>query len=528
MELKRKGGVLAHITSFPSKYGIGDLGKGTTEFLDFLYNADQKLWQILPLGPTSFGDSPYQCFSTFAGNQYIISLDILIDKGYLSELDLKDCPDFSKNKVEYGKVIKYKNEIFKKAKINFYNKLKGETKKAYEKFVKDSLWLEDYALFMALKYYFINERDNTFETQEWHLYKKENEKNLTKAQINDYFYGAVWNTWPKELVDRTPKALKEWKEKLKEDIELHKFLQFEFFQQWKDIKTYANKKGIEIIGDIPIFVAMDSADVWCNKELFKLDEKGNPIGVAGCPPDYFEKTGQLWGNPLYDWVENKNEGYKWWIRRTEAMLKIVDYIRIDHFRGFDEYWAIPYGDLTAENGVWEKGPGKDLFKTIEKALEKLPIIAEDLGEITKSVVKLRDDLKLPGMKILHFAFQMQSNNAYLPHNIKNSNCVIYTGTHDNDTSIGWYEKTTENERDYLRRYLNVSGENVAWDLIRLAWSSSANFAIVPIQDILSEGSESRMNKPGSAEGNWQYRITEGSVTSDLAEKMAYLNELFER
>ncbi len=528
MEQIRKGGVLAHVSSMPSKYGIGDLGKGTLDFIDFLYEAKQSLWQILPLGPTSFGDSPYQCFSTFAGNHFLISLDILVEDGLLKESDLEGCSAFSHDIVEYGDVINYKNKVLKKASANFFSSLTGTKKKEYDKFLSESAWLDDYALFMALKYYFIDQRANTFETPEWHAYKKINEKLLTKDQINDFFYGAVWNSWPTDISQREPKAIKEYSLKLKEEIDMHKFLQFEFFRQWALVKAYAKKKEIEIIGDIPIFIAMDSADVWANSDLFYLDKIGNPTEVAGVPPDYFSATGQLWGNPLYKWDAHKKEKYKWWVSRVKSMLTIVDYIRIDHFRGFDEYWAVPYGEKTAINGTWNKGPGKDLFDAINKELGNLPIIAEDLGVITDTVEALRDDLGLPGMKILQFAFEKNAQNAYLPHNFTNSNCVIYTGTHDNDTTKGWYEKTTEEERDYLRRYLNVSGEDVAWDLIRLAWSSSAMYAVTPIQDMLSLGSEGRMNTPGVAVGNWQYRVRKESLTSDIASRLAYLSDIFER
>ncbi len=528
MDLTRKSGVLAHPTSFQSKWGIGDLGKGTYDFIDFLVKANQKIWQILPLGPTSFGDSPYQCFSTFAGNHFLISLDELVSEGYLTYDDLNEYPNFNDYSVEYGEVIKNKNKMLYKAFENFKANANANTKKSYKDFEKNARWIDDYALFMALKYHLIAKRDGTFETPEWYEYKNTNKDLLTEEQVNSFFYGACWNSWPKDIANRDPKAIKHWQKTLKNDIEFHKFLQFEFYRQWINVKTYANEKGIEVIGDIPIFVAMDSADVWANQKLFYMDQTGNPTEVAGVPPDYFSATGQLWGNPLYNWANHKKEGYKWWISRIQEMLSLVDTIRIDHFRGFDEYWAIPYGEKTAINGEWKKGPGIDLFKAVDKALGSLPIIAEDLGVLTDSVEKLRDDLNLPGMKILQFAFDDTEENDYLPHNFKNSNCIAYSGTHDNDTSLGWYLKATELEQDKFRRYMNVSGQDPAWDLIRLAWSSTAAYAITPVQDLLSLDSYARTNTPGEPSGNWQFRFTTDMLHDGIAERLVYLNELFDR
>ncbi len=528
MDLTRKSGILAHPTSFPSRWGIGDLGKGTYDFIDFLVNANQKLWQLLPLGPTSFGDSPYQCFSTFAGNHFLISLDELICEGYLTADDLNDYPHFNDLSVEYGEVIKNKNKALYKAFENFKNSNNTERLSQYKEFVKNAKWLDDYALFMAIKYHLIAERDGTFETPEWHEYKNTNKDLLTDDQVNSFFYGACWNSWPKDIANRDKKAIKEWQKNLSNDIDFHKFLQFEFYRQWGEVKNYANEKGIDIIGDIPIFVAMDSADVWANQKLFFMDQLGNPTEVAGVPPDYFSATGQLWGNPLYNWPNHKKEGYKWWIARIKEMLSLVDIIRIDHFRGFDEYWSVPYGEKTAINGEWKKGPGIDLFKAIDKALGSLPIIAEDLGVLTEGVEKLRDDLNLPGMKILQFAFDDSEENDYLPHNFKNSNCVAYSGTHDNDTSIGWYSKATPEEQDKFRRYMNVSGDDAAWDLIRLAWASTAFYAIAPVQDLLSLDSYARMNTPGEPSGNWQFRITQDMLSDGIAERLTYLNGLFDR
>ncbi len=524
----RASGILVHPTSFPSKYGIGDLGKGAYDFVDFLQKSKQKLWQILPLGPTSFGDSPYQSFSTFAGNPLLISLDILVGEGYLSYDDIGH-NDFSHNIVEYGKVIDYKKSIFK---IAFNNFLKSKTKeqdKNYKKFCSDNKqWLDDFALFIALKEYFIKERANTFESKEYKTYKKNNEKMLKESQINDYFYGAMWNTWPEDISMYNKKGVEKWTKILSEEIEYYKFLQYEFYRQWCNIKNYANDRDIKIIGDIPIFVSMDSSDVWANPSLYFLNEKGYPTEVAGVPPDYFSATGQLWGNPLYNWAEHKKTGYKWWIDRIKSTLKSVDIVRIDHFRGFESYWSVPYGEETAINGKWIKGPNEDLFKAIEKELGKLPIIAEDLGLITPEVESLRDAFNFPGMKILQFAFDDAEANEYLPHNFTNVNSVIYSGTHDNDTSIGWYNSTTELEKNNFRKYLNVDGSDVSWNLIRLAFSSVSVFAIAPIQDVMNLDSNSRMNTPGVASGNWQFRYTEDMLKEEMAKGLVYLTELFNR
>ncbi len=529
MQLKRSSGVLAHITSFPSKFGIGDLGKGTYDFIDFLNKSNQKLWQTLPLGVTSYGDSPYQSFSTFAGNHILISLETLVLEGYLLESDIENVPDFDDDNVEYGKVIEYKLEILRKAHKNFLTSAKETQKSAFNKFCKEEeSWLNDFCLFISLKFHFIKERDQQFEPNELKEYREANKDVLTEDQIKTFFYGAVWNSWPTDIAMRKDKAIKKWSKTLNEDIEFYKFVQYEFFRQWSEAKKYANEKGIQIIGDIPIFVAMDSSDVWANKELFQLDNFGNPKGVAGVPPDYFSETGQLWGNPLYDWEANKKDKFNWWIRRVKAMVTLSDIIRIDHFRAFDEYWAIPYGELTAINGKWIKAPGYELFEAIEKSLGDLPIIAEDLGKMTSTVEKLRDDLKLPGMKILQFAFDDSEENDYLPHNFEHSNCVVYTGTHDNDTSIGWYNSTTEKDRDHLRRYMNVSGEDVAWDLIRLAFSSIAGFAIIPVQDLMRLDTSARMNTPGVTAGNWGFRYKENMLTDDIASHLSYLTKLFDR
>ena len=450
--MKRSSGILVHPTSFPSRYGIGDLGSGAYEFIDFLKEAKQSLWQILPLCPTGFGDSPYQGFSTFAGNPYLISPDLLMEEGYLTGSDLDNLPDFSDQKVDYGPVISYKMSLLRKAFNNFKNSANKSQRDHFIDFQNRNVsWLDDYCLFLALKNYFIEQRRNDHYSPQLAEYHEKNYKFLTESQIKDYYYGAVWSSWPETLMRRDTNALKEWKGKLAEDIEFYKFLQYEFFLQWESLKRYANNSGIVIIGDIPIFVAMDSSDVWAHQELFQLCSSGNPKSVAGVPPDYFSETGQLWGNPLYFWPAHQKDNYSWWNSRIKAALKEVDVLRIDHFRGFESYWSVPFGEKTAVNGKWVKAPGEDLFR----ALGPMPVIAEDLGVITDEVAALRKNAGLPGMRVLQFAFCSNSSDKFLPHNYENTRTVVYTGTHDNNTTRGWYkEEATESEKDYIRRYLN--------------------------------------------------------------------------
>lgn len=527
---KRRGGILIHPTSFPSKYGIGDFGKEAYKFIDFLKEAKQSLWQILPLGHTSFGDSPYQSFSTFAGNPLLISPDMLIDDGLLNEKEIGNIPNFSNEKVEFGKVIDFKYDLYRKAFENFKNKKnKAKLNSAFEEFIeKNEFWLDDYCLFVSLKNYFIQERKNTYETDEYKKYKKDNINSMTENQINDCFYGACWNSFPSDLVSRKKTALNKWRKKLESEIMFYKFIQFEFFYQWKKLKDYANENDIKIIGDIPIFVAADSADTWSNKNLFCIDKSGKPVKVAGVPPDYFSQTGQLWGNPLYDWKVHKKSGYEWWIKRVESMLSLVDILRIDHFRGFESYWAVDYGEKTAVKGKWVKGPGEELFDAIKEKLGDINIIAEDLGDLNEEVIELRNKLGFPGMKILQFAFDGSSENSYLPHNYDSNNYVVYTGTHDNDTTQGWYDSAEEGQKDYFRRLLNVSGNDAVWDMIRQAYSSSAKFAVIPMQDVSVSGKQARMNTPGVASGNWQYRCSENDFCSNNASGLRYLSELFNR
>jgi 4-alpha-glucanotransferase len=495
MQFKRSAGVLLHPTSLPGPNGIGDLGPEAFRWVDFLAESNCHLWQVLPLGPTGYGDSPYQCFSAFAGNPYLISPTLLLDQDLLDRSDFMDRPNFPSGKVDFGPVITWKLALLDQAFIHFKSGDFSELRKSYLAFCKsNSDWLEDFALFMAIK-----------ESQG----------------------GISWDNWPVDLLSRKPSALEKFKKSNEDTIEKHKFRQFLFFEQWKNLHQYANSKDIKIIGDIPIFVAYDSADAWAHPELFYLDELGKPTFVAGVPPDYFSPTGQLWGNPLYRWEAHQKENYKWWVNRFKSVLSTVDIVRLDHFRGFAGYWEIPAGMPTAEVGRWAKGPGQPFFDAIKAQLGDLPIIAEDLGEITPDVVKLRDDNNLPGMKIFQFSFGATPADPFLPHNYP-KNCVAYTGTHDNDTSVGWYESAPEKEKDYCRRYLARSGNDIAWDLIRGIWSSVAMFSICPLQDLLSLDTSARMNYPGRPSGNWGWRFQSSQVTPDLAERLKEFNFLYLR
>lgn len=526
---KRRSGVLLHPVSLPGRYGIGDLGKSCKDFIDFLVKAEQKLWQILPLGHTGFGDSPYQSFSTFAGNPLLISPETLVCKGYISQDELNGIPLFPMHSIDYGSVVEFKISLLKKAYDGFKEKSDRKLKTKFTQFCnKNKEWLDDYALFISIKNYYIEERKMKFEPKELKAYRRTNLKTMGENGVLDCFYGACFNSWEKDISMHEPEAVKKWTKKLAKEVEFYKFCQFEFFEQWAEIKEYANENGIKIIGDIPIFVAADSADVWSRRELFKMNAKGYPKEVAGVPPDYFSETGQLWGNPLYDWEYHKETGYEWWVKRIKAMFNIVDILRIDHFRAFESYWAIPYGSETAVNGKWKKGPNRELFDKVREQLGDLPIIAEDLGILNDEVHKLRNDLGFPGMKILQFAFGDTPKNEYLPHNYIDSNCIVYTGTHDNDTTLGWYNSMDMKTKDYFRRYLNISGEDAAWDMIRLAFMSSANTAIIPMQDLLNLGTEARMNTPGVSDGNWQFRYSEDMLTNEVAEGLAYLTKLYNR
>ena len=477
---QRVSGILVHPTSFPSPYGIGDLGQGAYDFIDLLKETSQHIWQVLPLGPTGFGDSPYQGPSAFAGQPLIISPQKLLEKGLLSKEDLQDIPSWDPHRIDYGQAITYKNALLRKAFANFPHTPDKTMLEDYELFCRtEKDWLDDYCLFMAGK---------------------------------DEHEGRCWLEWEDDLRDLTDASRKKWEAKLKDQIEYYRFVQYLFQSQWMELREYAHQNDVKIIGDVPMFVALDSADVWANRKYFQLDSKGYPLCVAGVPPDYFSETGQLWGNPLYDWDYMKKTGYSWWIERMKRQLKMVDYLRIDHFRGFESYWSVPAEEETAMNGEWVKGPREDLFTAMQKEIgANLPIIAEDLGVITPEVEQLRDHFSFPGMKVLQFGFGDMNDHNYIPHFYTSVNCICYTGTHDNDTTKGWYMVQEEAVKDRIRRYGNTDGSCVSLDFIRFAFSSIACIAIFPIQDLLLLGSEGRMNVPGVAASNWSFRYTQDQI-----------------
>lgn len=517
MAFERSSGILLHPSSLSGPYGIGDLGSQSFRFVDWLASTGCKLWQILPLGPTGYGDSPYQCFSAFAGNPYLLSPDELFADGLLTQSDLDEMKDLPASSINFGMLIPKKVDLLQKAFSRFQSlpaQLGGSPstsltssrrsfgRASFESFcVEQSSWLDDFALFMALK---------------------------------EAHGGGAWNGWPEALRSRKKTAMNKARKELAESITRYSFYQFLFFRQWNKVRKYASEKGIRIIGDIPIFVAYDSADVWAHPDLFFLDESGAPTVVAGVPPDLFSATGQLWGNPLYNWEAHKKEKYAWWLSRVRASLQFMDILRFDHFRGFAGYYEIPASHTTAEKGRWVSGPGKDLFRVVEKYLADgltepgsgLPIIAEDLGLITPDVTELLEAFRLPGMKVLQFGFS-GPDNPFLPHNYI-PNCAAYTGTHDNDTAFGWFDSAPENERDFAKRYLGVDGHDFAWDLIRTVWKSVAVLAIAPMQDVLGLGPEARMNFPSKLGGNWEWRMSENDLREDLAAGLRDLNWLTKR
>ena len=489
----RKSGILLPVSSLPSEYGIGAFSKEAYEFVDFLESAGQGFWQILPLGPTGYGDSPYQSFSTFAGNPYYIALEELVEKGWLKKEECEEC-DFGGDNgyVDYEKIYLSRFRILRKA----YERGGIGKEEDFRRFQEENrFWLEDYGLYMAVK---------------------------------NSFGARSWTEWEEDIRVRKPEAVEAYKEKYKEEIEFYQFQQYLFAKQWLALKAYANKKGIQIIGDIPIYVALDSADTWAAPELFQLDEECRPIGVAGCPPDAFSATGQLWGNPLYRWEYHKETGYEWWMRRIAYCYRLYDVVRIDHFRGFDEYYFIPYGDDTAEFGHWEKGPGYDIFKTMKEKVGKKPVIAEDLGYLTPSVLKLVKKTGYPGMKVLQFAFDDSEDSDYLTHKY-NSNAVVYTGTHDNDTTVGWYGTLNRRDRAFAKRYLNIrSTKEIHWEFIRAALSSVADTAVIPMQDYLGLGAEARINIPSTLGDNWKWRLKKGQLDEGLAKRIREMTKLYGR
>jgi 4-alpha-glucanotransferase len=492
--MKRRSGILLHPTALPGPLRIGDFGKEAYSFIDFLVNAGQGVWQMLPLGPTGFGHSPYNALSAFAGNPALIDLQQLVDNGDLDKSDITNLVRMASD-ADFNLVHSLKSSLLKEAGRRFFETKNTTRHLEYDIFSRNqAYWLKEFCFFMAL-------RDN--------------------------FAGQSWAKWPEGLRTRDPQAIKDWEEKLELICHLHCYQQFVFTEQWQKLKNYANHNGIDIFGDLPIFVAYDSADVWANQRLFQLDKQGQPTAVAGVPPDYFSNTGQRWGNPLYCWEQLKLEDFNWWIRRFAHQLQYCDLIRIDHFRGFDACWSIPATEETAMNGQWEEVPGRAFFERLRHWRNNLPIIAEDLGVITPEVEKLRDDFGFPGMKILQFAFDSGPSNPYLPENYT-ANCVVYTGTHDNDTTLSWWQGLNKEQRDRVRKYLGISNPEMPWDMIRIAMASIANLCIFPCQDILGLGKEARFNTPGRATGNWSWQMTPKALNNSVAERLRRLTEKYQR
>ncbi len=493
--MKRASGILLPVASLPSKYGIGCFSKEAYAFIDKLVEAGQSYWQILPLSPTSYGDSPYQSFSSFAGNPYFIDPEALVEEGLLTK---EECEafDFGGNPVEidYEKQYRQRFRLLRLA----YGRSRIAENQEFLRFVAENAdWLEDYALFMAVK---------------------------------ERFDGAAWNEWAEDIRKRWSFAMDYYRRECYFDIEFYKYLQFVFFGQWRKLKQYANANGIRIIGDIPIYVAFDSSDAWANPEMFQFDGEYLPTAVAGCPPDSFSATGQLWGNPLYRWEYHRQSGYRWWRRRMEHCFMLYDVVRIDHFRGFDEYYSIPYGDETAEYGHWEKGPGMELFRALRAGLGEKEIIAEDLGFLTESVERLLEDSGYPGMKVLEFAFDPREKSDYLPHTY-DKNCVVYTGTHDNETLVQWYKGLDEESRAFAEAYMNNAAtpdKEKYWDFVRMAMMSVADTCVIPLQDYLGLDKEARINKPSTLGGNWLWRMTEEMLTDEVIEKIRRLTEISAR
>jgi 4-alpha-glucanotransferase len=491
---ERRGGILLHPTSLPGPHGCGTIGNQAEKWLDWMASAGMRLWQFLPLGPTGYGDSPYQSFSAFAGNPNLIDLEVLVDQGVLDAADLDPIPDWPAA-IDFGRFMAWKNPILNLAAERFKQRADPSRIDSYDEFVEQqSDWLEDYALFRSLK--------------EAHA-------------------GAVWTRWPDEFARREPAALERARAELASVIERERILQFIFRSQWNAVRERASELGITLIGDMPIFVAHDSADVWSHRGLFRLDSNGMPVVVAGVPPDYFSATGQRWGNPLYDWEVMERNGYAWWVGRLGSALELTDVVRLDHFRGFAAYWEIPAEEETAVNGRWVEGPGRDLLDRLFLQLGRLPLLAEDLGVITPDVEELRDEFNLPGMRVLQFGLEADPDNPYLPHNYI-GNCIAYTGTHDNDTSAGWYQNSTQEIKDFCLRYLRSDGTQIVRDMMRSIWASSAGWVVVPMQDPLELGSETRMNTPGQAGNSWSWRLQKSALTGDLAQELSDMNWLYGR
>jgi 4-alpha-glucanotransferase len=508
MNFPRSSGILLHPTSLPGGHGIGDLGPEAYHFVDFLHSAGQKLWQVLPLNPTGYADSPFQALSASAGNPLVISLERLTEQGILSRNDLRGTPTFSVEAVDYGAVIRFKMPLLRRAATTFLAGAPADERSQFEDFCQtNATWLGDFSLFMALK-----EAHNLI----------------------------AWNQWPSDIAARHPEAVKRWSKKLSTSIDAHNFFQFAFFQQWQELRRYGRERGIRIVGDSPIYVAHDSADVWSDPQFFLLDEQGKPRKVAGVPPDYFSATGQLWGNPIYNWPLLKQTGYKWWVERLRSALRLYDFVRIDHFRGFEAHWEVPANQATATNGLWVKGPGRELFSVLRKKLGDLPIIAENLGVITPEVEAIRHEFGFPGMAVLQFAFGTDPQApTFRPHNYVRD-LVAYTGTHDNDTVVGWWissatrdsTRTLEDvarEHAYARTYLGLRDDDpIHWIMIRSIMASVARMAIAPMQDVLGLGREARMNLPGTPSGNWTWRMMPGAATRDIAARLREMTSTYER
>jgi 4-alpha-glucanotransferase len=507
MRFPRSSGILLHITSLPNHHGIGDLGVSAYRFAEFLVEAGQKIWQVLPVGPTGYADSPYQCFSAFAGNPLLIDLEALRERNLLTAADLGNASNLPSDYVDYGQTIQFKYAALQRAGKTFLSDSSEADLHSFKMFChSNASWLEDYALFMACK---------------------------------AFHEGAVWTSWEPALRQRQAPALKEWGAKLSHEIELCKYWQYEFFRQWEQLKTHCHRLGIRIMGDIPVYVAHDSADVWANPQLFQLDPRGKPTVVGGVPPDYFSATGQLWGNPIYRWDDLARSGYQWWIDRFRASLKLFDLARLDHFRGFEAYWEIPADASTAVSGKWVKAPGAELFRVLESTLGELPIVAENLGVITPEVEAIRRQFGFPGMSLLQFAFGNDPQGpSFRPHNYSRE-LVAYTGGHDNDTTVGWWTSTgladstrtvedVRQEHEFTRAYLGIKDEPINWAFIRTVLASVADTAVIPLQDVLGLGSEARMNRPGTVTGNWKWRYASNALTEEIARRLKQLTLLYDR
>jgi 4-alpha-glucanotransferase len=506
MRFPRSSGILLHPTSLAGRFGIGDLGPQARSFVDFLAAAGQTLWQVLPLGPTGFGDSPYQCFSAFAGNPLLISPQRLVEQGWLDPSALENAPPFPENEVDFACVISWKTALLELSAREFFQRASVNDRARLEAFCAAAGWLDDFALFMALK---------------------------------QHHHGAMWTRWDPSLRRRDSEALARWRERLAEPIAIQRFLQFVFFLQWRELRQYAQSSGVRIMGDLPIYVAHDSADVWANPQYFQLDDEGNPTVVAGVPPDYFSATGQLWGNPIYRWDALARDGYGWWLERLRTALATVDMIRLDHFRGFEAYWEVPAAEPTAVKGRWVKGPGVALFQAAQAALGELPLVAENLGVITAEVEAIRNEFGFPGMAILQFAFGNDPQApTFRPHNYSRE-LVAYTGTHDCDTTAGWWSSTGRGEstrseddiraeREFAKEYLNTDGREIHWVFIRALLASVADTVLIPLQDVLGLGTEARMNQPATIGGNWRWRYSEEMLSPEIAQRLRELAALYDR